>query len=129
MPDHFQRYARTVAYSSCYSTTKRPARLYTTGRPWSLQILWLFSLRHQGGKCPRVTNGEIRQHLAVEIDIGFLERRDQLAVGGAVQTGGGIDAGNPQLTQIALAHAAITGGVPQALQHGLIGPLEQAVLG
>ncbi len=59
----------------------------------------------------------------------FLSAGNQLAVGGSVQAGRGVDAGDPQLAKIALAHTAITGRVPEALEHGLIRTLEQAVLG
>ena len=66
--------------------------------------------------------------LRLSVMFGFLQRGHQPAVGGAVQAGRGVDAGDPQLAQVALADAAIAGGVPQALQHGFVGALEQQVL-
>ena len=59
----------------------------------------------------------------------FLSADNQLAVCGSVQAGRGVDTGDPQLAKIALAHTAITGRVPEALEHGLICTLEQTVLG
>ena len=88
----------------------------------------LFCFCHNRSKCLRVADCDIGQHLAIELDIRLLERRHQLAVCRAVQAGRSVDAGDPQLAQIALAYAAVTSGVPQALEHGFVRSSEQKML-
>src|SRR3954469_10203689 len=57
-----------------------------------------------------VAHGDVSQHLAVQLDTGQLETVHELRVAHAVELGGGIDAGDPQATEVALAVAAVTVG-------------------
>jgi hypothetical protein len=52
---------------------------------------------------------------------------NQAAVGGSVQTSASVNAGNPQAAKIALSGAAVAVRIPQAFQHRLVSPPEQAV--
>src|SRR5690606_9978279 len=88
----------------------------------------LLCLCHNRGERLRVADCDICEHLAVEFDICLLHGRHQLAVSRAVQASRSVDAGDPQLAQIALAHAAITAGVPQALEHRFVRSSEQQML-
>ena len=62
------------------------------------------------------------QDLAVQLDAGLAQAVDELAVGEAFQTGGGVDALDPQGAEIALLGAAVAVGVlPGAVDRGLGG--------
>ena len=50
----------------------------------------------QLGEASGIVHSDIGEHLAVQIDTGFLQTEHQLAVGQSVQTGCSIDAGDPQ---------------------------------
>ena len=63
-----------------------------------------------GGEGFGLVDGQFGQDFAVQGDVGFLEAGDQLAVGGAVEAGGGVDAGVPELAEGALAVLAVAGG-------------------
>src|SRR5690242_11579504 len=76
-----------------------------------------------------IADSQISQHLAIQVDVGGLERVDERAV---LHTSGArtrVDAGDPQLAQLTAALAAIPVAVPQALHHRFVGAAEQAVLG
>src|SRR3954466_14747695 len=68
----------------------------------------------------RVAHGDVGQDLAVELDSGQLEPVHELRVAHAVQAGGGVDAGDPQAAEVALAVAAVTVRVGLGLEQGLL---------
>jgi hypothetical protein len=113
-----------VCDDKCYFTPLKKCR-----SRFKRDLQSLPGLCDHSSECLWLAYGNVCQHLAVELDVRLFEPGDQLAVGGSVQAGRGVDAGDPQLAKIALAHAAITGRVPEALEHGLIRTLEQPVLG
>ena len=47
-------------------------------------------------------NRELREHLAIEFDLGFLEATDELAVGCAKGAARGVDPCDPKATEITL---------------------------
>src|SRR5690348_15945778 len=68
-----------------------------------------------------VVHGEIRQHLAVDGDAGFVEARDQAAVGQSELARGRVDAHDPQRAELALLLLAADVGVLLGLGDGLLG--------
>jgi len=64
---------------------------------------------------------EIRQNLAIDLDIGLLESGNQPAVGQAIGAGTRIDTGNPQRPELTLALFAVTVGVLLRLDNRLFG--------
>src|SRR4051812_17732893 len=57
-----------------------------------------------------VAHGDVGQHLAVELDAGQLEAVYERAVAHAVLARGGVDTGDPEAAEVALAVAAVAGG-------------------
>src|SRR4051794_20451080 len=57
---------------------------------------------HEGGEGGRLAHGEIGEDLAVDLHAGVLQTVDEPAVAEAVLAGGGVDAGDPQLAEVAL---------------------------
>src|SRR5215210_3982053 len=70
-----------------------------------------------------VADGDVREHLAVELDAGLLEAVHELAVAHALLAGGGVDAHDPELAKVPLLVAAVAVGVSVRLEEGLLGPL------
>src|SRR5690554_2945475 len=77
----------------------------------------------------RIVHGQVGEHLAVHFDAGGLHAGDQLGVGGAVLAGGGVDAGDPQLPELAFAGTAVPVGVLAGVHHLLVGGAEPAAAG
>ena len=80
------------------------------------------------GEVRGVGHGDLGQHLAVELDVGQLEAVHELVVRQAVLTGARVDADDPQLAELALAHAAVAVGVLAAALDLLFRPLVGRVL-
>src|ERR1700690_3267269 len=70
-----------------------------------------------------VAHGDVGEHLAVELDAGQLEAVHQLRVAHAVDPCGGVDAGDPQAAEVALAVAPVAVGVGVCLEQSLLGAL------
>ena len=70
-----------------------------------------------------VAHGDVREHLAVELDAGQLEAVHELRVAHAVDARGGVDAGDPQPAEVALAVAPVAVGVGVRLEQRLLGAL------
>src|SRR3954449_8432411 len=70
-----------------------------------------------------VAHGHVGQNLAVQLDSGQLEPVHELRVAHAVELGGGVDAGDPQATEVALAVAAVAVRVGLRLDEGFLRPL------
>lgn len=66
-----------------------------------------------------VVHGQVRQDFAVELDVFFGELVDQPGVGGAVQTGSGIDTGDPEAAKRTLFGFAVAVGVLEAFFNGI----------
>src|SRR3954453_24238819 len=70
-----------------------------------------------------VADGDVGQDLAVELHAGLLEAVHEGPVAHAVLAGGGVDAGDPQAAEVALAVAAVPVAVLVGLEDGFLGPL------
>src|SRR3954447_25610947 len=70
-----------------------------------------------------VAHSDVGQDLPVQLDTGQLHAVHELRVAHAVELGGGVDAGDPQAAEIALAVAAVTVGVSLRLDERFLGPL------
>src|SRR5580704_3641179 len=77
----------------------------------------LLSRRDQGRKSIRIVHSHVGQDLPVQLNATHFQSMNQLAIGDAIVASGGADPLNPQCAVIALAHAAVTVGVPQRAVH------------
>src|SRR6266568_770456 len=93
----------------------------TEGLPLLQLLETLLRAADQGGEGGGIADGEVGQHLAVERVPGSLEAGDELRIRDAVQAGGGVDAGDPQLAEVTLAILAAGVGEVEALLDGLLG--------
>src|SRR3954463_14018548 len=75
-----------------------------------------------------VADGDVGEHLAVELDLGQAQPVHQLAVAHALLAGGGVDALDPQAAELALAVLAVAVRVRAGLEQLLLGPLVTRVL-
>src|SRR3954453_9199888 len=75
-----------------------------------------------------VADGDVGQHLAVELDLGQAQAVHELAVAHALLAGGGVDALDPQAAEVALAVLAVAVGVRAGLEQLLLRPLVARVL-
>src|SRR4029077_19359250 len=76
----------------------------------------------------RVVDRHLREDLAVEPDVRLAQRRHQAAVGNTGLARGGVDAGDPQGAELALARATIAIGVRQRVDRGLAGRADELAL-
>src|SRR5439155_26499143 len=66
----------------------------------------------------RVAHGDVGKHLAIQLDAGQAQAVHQLRVAHAVLPRGGVDACDPQATEVALAVAAVAVGIGLGLEPG-----------
>ena len=72
-------------------------------------------------QCLWFSHCHIGEHLAVNLYALFLQGINELAIFDSLGSGGGINAGNPQSPHIALSLAAVSEGIGQGFEHGLVG--------
>src|SRR6202022_2924195 len=77
----------------------------------------------------RVTNRQVREHLAIDVDTGQLEAMHELVVGHALAAGGCVDPGDPQLAHVALACPPIAIGVLERMEDRLVRRPEEGPVG
>src|SRR5271154_2367036 len=70
-----------------------------------------------------VAHGDVGEHLAIELDAGQGQAVHELRVAHAVDARSGVDAGDPQPAEVALAVAPVAVGVRVGLQQRLLGAL------
>ena len=80
---------------------------------------------HNTGEAGGINHCHLCQHFAVDSHISFFETTDQTAVAHTVHASCGIDPGNPQTAEVALAPAAVAVGIAQSLHDPLIGGAEE----
>src|SRR5690606_9950930 len=78
-------------------------------------------LVYQCSKGCLVVHCQVCHHATVHLDVGLAQTSDQLAVGQAVGTGLGIDAGDPQTAEHTLLGFAVAVCVLACLDDGLLG--------
>src|SRR4051812_35372428 len=76
-----------------------------------------FRLFGQLAEARRILQGDVGKHFAVELDAGLLQSVDEVAVGKAVQAGGGADADDPDRAVLALLLFASEVGELHATLH------------
>src|SRR5664279_172843 len=72
-----------------------------------------------------IANGEVGQHLAVDLDIRLLQALDEPSVGDTVQAGGRVDPDDPQRAHLALALLAVAGRIRERVKECLAGRLDE----
>src|SRR4051812_11643575 len=89
----------------------------TSVRRLTAKLLYqrLLGLADQLREGRRLLAGQVREHLAVDLDAGLLDAVHELRVGETVLTHAGIDALDPQAAEIALLGAAVAIRILQAL--------------
>src|SRR5436305_14437853 len=75
-----------------------------------------------------VANGDVGEHLAVELDLGQPQAVHELAVAHALLAGGRVDALDPEPAELALAVLAVAVRVRARLEQLLLGALVARVL-
>lgn len=76
-----------------------------------------------------MTDSHIRQHFAIKADLGLFEAVNQATVGQPINSGSGVDSGDPQAAQITFPCSPIPVFVPETLQHGFVGPAVETTPG
>ena len=74
----------------------------------------------------RVVHGELGEHATVDLDSSGLEALDETVVGHTVGAGAGVDALDPETTEVALALATVTVAVDQRVDDLFLGLAVQA---
>src|SRR5699024_357540 len=74
----------------------------------------------------RIVDGELGEHATVDLDTSGLEALDETVVGHAVGAGAGVDALDPEATEVALALATVTVAVDQRVDDLFLGLAVQA---
>ena len=75
----------------------------------------------QDSKCLRLMDRQIGQNLAVDLDVCLVQAIDEASVGQAVLTRSGVDALDPERTEVALAILAVAVSILQRLLDCLLG--------
>src|SRR5690606_32638397 len=102
---------------------RRPARLGSGRRSGRLSDLGL-DLLDDGVEGRLVVDRQFRKDLAIKLDLRLHQPVHENAVGQAVFTRGGVDAGDPEGAEYSLAIAAIAVGILPRLHHRLLGDPE-----
>ena len=68
-----------------------------------------------------VVDGEVSEHLAVDLDTGLVQQTHQLAIAEALHAGSGIDTLNPKGAEVALLGTTVTEGVGETLLPSVLG--------
>jgi hypothetical protein len=82
---------------------------------------------HQSGKGVAVTNRQVSQELAVDIDSRLVKAVDETIIGEAVQADSSVNAGYPKAAKLPFAVPAMLIGVIEAVDEGFVGPFEKAM--
>src|SRR5258708_27084404 len=133
------RWASRSAFSPRSVITSSTARVIRSSRLANesssccegLMSLWLsvssLGLFHQRREGSCVVGGQIRENLAVQLDSGFFQPADELAVGKSSGAAASSDADDPQRTEIAFFPPASDVSIFLSLFDGLLaGPVQFA---
>jgi hypothetical protein len=97
----------------------RAARQALSDPPAPVQAL--AGAADQAGEGARVGDRDVGQDLAVDLDAGLAQAGDEPVVGHALGPGGGVDPGDPQGPEVALARPPVPVGVAQGVHDLLVG--------
>src|SRR3712207_2159520 len=107
---------------SCFffSSRRRHTRYW---RDWSSDVCSSDLPRRldERGECGRLVDGELGEDTTVQLDAGQLEALHEAVVGHVVLAGRGVDPGDPQLAEVALARLAVAVGVGGRVEDLLLG--------
>src|SRR3981081_2567879 len=76
---------------------------------------------YEHGESRRIVDRQISQHLAVDRHAGQAKALDEAVVGDVVRARGGVDPGDPELTEVALALLAIAVLICRGVEQLLLG--------
>src|SRR5262249_55439092 len=76
---------------------------------------------HEGGERRRVGHGEIGEHTPVDLDASRLQALHETVVGQPVRARRGVDALDPEPTEVALAVLAVAVGIGHRVEDLLLG--------
>src|SRR5690348_10901077 len=96
-----RRDSSTIGFSGCVDRSVDVLRQCGLGR------------RDESRERGRVVDGEVREDLAVDLDLGSLQTLDEAVVRDALSAGGSIDALDPQLAEVALLLATVVVAVDE----------------
>jgi hypothetical protein len=82
---------------------------------------------NQPSKGVTITDRQVGQDLAVDLDAGLVEASNEAIIGEAVLATGGVNAGYPEAAKLPLAVPPMHIGVVKTVNEGFAGPLEEAV--
>src|SRR5690606_29194073 len=133
LPSHATRPASSAGRSSADSMSEVAGATSSSGpciaRRSGLLLEAGLRLRRNGAERLRVVHGDVRQHLAVDVDLRLVQPVDEAAVGQPVQARRGVDARDPERAEIALALAPVAVGVLPRLDDGLLRDPEDLAAG
>jgi len=72
-----------------------------------------------------IVDGEIGEHLTIQLDSGFFEAIHEPAVGEAIRSGGRVDSGDPERTEVTLSDTSIAVSVLEGSLHVAAGCSQQ----
>jgi len=84
---------------------------------------------YQAAKAFWLPDGHIGQHLPVYFNAGLLQSVHELTVSDSPGAAGSADTQNPESAHVTFSLAPVKIGIAQRLDYGLIGPLDETVLG
>ncbi len=68
-----------------------------------------------------IVESEVGEHLAVDLDTGFVDKAHELAVAEVLHAGSGVDALNPESAEVALLVLAVAVSVGETFFPGVLG--------
>src|SRR5690606_570404 len=87
-----------------------------------VDVLWqgVLGSLHDGSEGRRLGDRELGEHPAVDLDAGQVQSLDETVVGEAVRARRGVDALDPEATEVALARATVAVGVDEGVRYLLL---------
>ncbi len=87
-------------------------------QPIPLFSFFLFCSGNDFGEHGRILGCNLGEHFSVELDVRLLDGTDELAVGGTVEPGGGIQANRPESSHVALLESTVAVSIDTRFQKG-----------
>ena len=115
--------------SASSSPVSENCRLVTDGSTVCSGGETRFGFFRQSAKSHLITDRQVRQYFTVDLDGRLFQAVDHTAVGQAVDAGRGVDAHDPQTTELTLAYLTVTVGVLTGLDNRLHRHAEHAAAG
>ena len=126
--DHFVGFVHAYEIPGTAKTARRGRWAPTPGRELLTAIERRLGRLTETTERGEIGDGEIGQDLAIDLDAGSVETGDEPAVADVVQTARGVDALNPEATELALLGATVAERVLTGLHHLLVGGADGTAL-